>query len=166
VTQMDNGTRRRETVHPHSAAPVVLHDVRVVQRSDRPSDPEPAAATAFASIDPDACPDNSRTPSMAVVAGTVRDGDSHQPLASARVTVSWTTWEVDARTAKGSARSVEVSSDSLGRYRVCGVPAGALLAVTARSGERRSEPIVVPALHGGEIAMRELRVGKGSGVPE
>jgi protocatechuate 3,4-dioxygenase beta subunit len=115
---------------------------------------------SLASIVRNACPDSLRADTMALVAGTVRTADSGRPLANALVTVSWTTWTLNAHIAKGSSHGIEVSTDSLGHYHACGVPAGLLLGITAQVGKVRSATDVVKPLSGGELVLRELKVAK------
>jgi len=71
-----------------------------------------------------ACPGLTLAPGTGAVIGRVVDADSETPLSQARVTVAWRELSVDRATLQATAleRRGEVSTDSRGRYYLCGVP--------------------------------------------
>jgi hypothetical protein len=71
-----------------------------------------------------ACPGLSLATGRGAVVGRVLDADTDAPLAGARIVVAWREVAVDRSTLQVTAadRTGDVGTDSLGRYRVCGVP--------------------------------------------
>lgn len=78
-----------------------------------------------------ACPGLHLAEGTGAVVGSVVDAKTDQPLADARVVVAWTDLTVDRRTKRPvvQQRTGSALSDSLGLYRLCGVPTGTGLAV-------------------------------------
>lgn len=118
------------------------------------------AVPSLASIARNACPDSLRGPKMALVAGTVRESATGQPLANAQVTVTWKTWDVDMShgLVSGLGHGVMTTTDGLGHYHACGVPAEVPLTISAQAGERMSAGVAVRPLIGGAVALRDVMV--------
>lgn len=102
---------------------------------------EPSLASVLAAI----CPGMEDEAGLSAVVGTVRTGRNRAPIGTATVTVEWT----DYRRGGGGelladVRTLQVTSDTRGRFRVCGVPPGVLLTARAsfagaEGSGRRSE---------------------------
>ena len=71
-----------------------------------------------------ACPGLEMTKEQGAVVGRAVDADTDRPLVGARVAVSWNDFTVDRATLRADphTRTGGVVVDSLGRYRLCGVP--------------------------------------------
>jgi hypothetical protein len=71
-----------------------------------------------------ACPGLALAPGTGAVVGEVYDADSESPLAGVRVAVGWTELAVDRaeKRVELTPRVGAVTTDSLGQYRLCGVP--------------------------------------------
>ncbi|MDB4899175.1 MAG: hypothetical protein JWN53_983, partial [Gemmatimonadetes bacterium] len=83
-----------------------------------------------------ACPGLALTASQGAVAGYVADADTDKPLAAATVVVSWTDIAFDsaAKRVDTRSRTGAVKSDSLGQFRICGVPVDSWLMVQVHKG--------------------------------
>ncbi|MDB4886501.1 MAG: TonB-dependent receptor plug [Gemmatimonadetes bacterium] len=90
--------------------------------------PSPATLRAAA------CPGLTLPPGQGAVVGTVTDATSERPIAGASVLVVWRELSVDRSTlgVVNQERRGAVRTDSLGRYRLCGVPWGESLVVQAQ----------------------------------
>src|SRR5690606_30567812 len=66
--------------------------------------------------------------------GRVRRRSGGPPVRGATVVVEWTTYRTPGgREIRGDVSTIEVTTDERGRYRVCGIPPGVLLAAKAAS---------------------------------
>jgi hypothetical protein len=77
-------------------------------------------------------------PEKAVVAGRVIDADTDAPIAGAKVVVEWTQITIDRKKHKieMERRAGSTSTNRLGEYRLCGVPADQGLQVQVQHKER------------------------------
>jgi len=84
------------------------------------------------------CPGVALGPEKAVVAGRVVDADDDAPIAGAKVVVEWTAIAIDRKKQKiiTERRSGSASTNRLGEYRLCGVPADLSLEVQVQHKER------------------------------
>jgi hypothetical protein len=84
------------------------------------------------------CPGVALGPEKAVVAGRVVDADTDAPIAGAKVVVEWTAITIDRKKHKiiTERRSGAASTNRLGEYRLCGVPADQSLEVQVQHKER------------------------------
>jgi hypothetical protein len=84
------------------------------------------------------CPGVALGPEKGVVAGRVVDADTDAPIAGARVVVEWTAITIDRKKHKieMERRSGAASTNRLGEYRLCGVPADQALEVQVQHKER------------------------------
>lgn len=119
------------------------------------------------------CPDSTRGPDQALVMGTVREWTSGIPVPNALVTVSWKTIQMNPDVIATHARGIQISSDSLGRYHACGVPAELSLTIAARvptphGANAGVQPlgVVLHPLHGGEVRVHDVRVADRTPTPD
>ena len=79
------------------------------------------------------CPGVTLPAGVGAIAGRVHDAAHATPLRGATLTVSWTETTVDPATLRAAnvPQGVDVRTDSLGRFRVCGVPTDTYLDVSA-----------------------------------
>jgi hypothetical protein len=84
------------------------------------------------------CPGLTLPKGQGGVVGRVTDADSDAPLRDARIVVSWSTLAVDRATLQPvtDQRAGSVPVDSLGRYRLCGVPTETYLFVQVQHAGR------------------------------
>ncbi|HET7464832.1 MAG TPA: carboxypeptidase regulatory-like domain-containing protein, partial [Longimicrobium sp.] len=106
----------------------------------------PSLSTAWAAR----C-DGGRVAGTGVVVGAVR-GDGGQPEAGARVTLAW---------GAGTQERVQVTADSAGVYRACGVPAGASLTLRAE-GRSSATTLSQVRVESGEALRRDVALGGGA----
>ncbi len=105
-----------------------------------------------------ACPGLEMTKEQGAVVGRAVDADTDRPLVGARVAVSWNDLTVDRATLRPDphTRTGGVVVDSLGRYRICGVPTDTYLLLQLQAGERVGTTlrVTVPADLG--VTLRHL----------
>jgi hypothetical protein len=79
------------------------------------------------------CPGVSLPAGVGAIAGRVADATDATPLPGATLTVSWAETSVDPATLRATnvSQGVDVRTDSLGRFRICGVPTDTYLDVRA-----------------------------------
>ncbi|HEX7979887.1 MAG TPA: carboxypeptidase regulatory-like domain-containing protein [Gemmatimonadaceae bacterium] len=84
------------------------------------------------------CPGVALGPEKGVVAGRVVDADTDAPIAGAKVVVAWTAITIDRKKQKieMERRSGSASTNRLGEYRLCGVPAEQSLEMQVQHKER------------------------------
>ena len=84
------------------------------------------------------CPGVALGPDKGVIAGRVVDADTDAPMAGAKVVVAWTSITIDRKKQKieTERRSGSASTNRLGEYRLCGVPADQSLEVQVQHKER------------------------------
>jgi hypothetical protein len=113
----------------------------------------PSGATLRAA----ACPGINLARGRGAVVGQVTDADTERPLAGAHVAVSWTELSVDSvfhpvTTSHGG----EVAVDSLGRYRLCGVPTDTYLMVQVQDSGRAGSVLTMTVDDDGGVLVRDL----------
>ena len=113
----------------------------------------PSGATLRAA----ACPGLALPKGQGAVIGQVTDADTDRPLTTAHVVVSWTDLSVDSAfhpvtTQRGGA----VAVDSLGRYRLCGVPTDTYLQVQVQDSGRAGSVITLSVGDEGGVLVRDL----------
>ncbi len=88
--------------------------------------------------------------------GTVRDRMGGTPVAGATVRLEWTDYRTQGgREIRADVQTVEVMSDTRGRFRVCGIPPGVVLAARATQGVTKGG-IVRREVGRGDLAVLEL----------
>jgi len=99
-----------------------------------------------AGIPGSACTEEELAVGSAVVMGFVREGATETPVAGAEVTVSWSTFEHrGAGNFLERWQEIQTTTDSVGRYFACGVPAGTSLSLKATHLDRETEPVETEA---------------------
>jgi 5-hydroxyisourate hydrolase-like protein (transthyretin family) len=113
----------------------------------------PSGATLRAA----ACPGLTLPRGRGAVVGQVTDADTDRPLATAHVMVSWTDLAVDSAfhpvTTEGGG---DVAVDSLGRYRLCGVPTDTWLQLQVQDSGRAGSVITLSVGDAGGVMVRDL----------
>jgi hypothetical protein len=91
----------------------------------------------------------------AIVTGRVRRAGNPNPVSGASVSVEWRTYSQSAGDLREARHEVRLSTGAGGRYAVCGIPSGAVVAIEATQGEliHPLEEIEAP---GGEIMVLDL----------
>jgi len=114
----------------------------------------PSGATLRAA----ACPGLHLPPGQGAVIGQVTDADTDRPLGSAHVLVSWTDLSVDKTTFQPvtTQRGGVVAADSLGRYRLCGVPTDTYLMVQVQDSGRAGSVLTMTVGDEGGVLLRDL----------
>lgn len=114
----------------------------------------PSGATLRAA----ACPGLQLSRGQGAVLGQVTDADTDRPLTSAHVAVSWTDLSVDKTTFQPvtTERGGVVSVDSLGRYRLCGVPTDTYVLVQVQDSGRAGSVITMTVGDEGGVLVRDL----------
>ena len=93
-----------------------------------------------------------------VLLGVVRDAADGAPVAGARVSVGWSVWTLAGARMVSQPVTIAVSSGAGGVFRVCGVPAGGQVRVSAGAGARSTAQVAARVPDFG-IARHDLMVG-------
>jgi hypothetical protein len=103
------------------------------------------------------CPGLQLAKDQGAVIGQVTDADTDRPLLGARVAVSWSDLSVDKATLQPATqlRVGAVPVDSLGRYRLCGVPVDTYLLVQVQRDGRAGSTLRLSVSEAG-ILVRDL----------
>lgn len=113
----------------------------------------PSGATLRAA----ACPGLKLSSALGAVVGVVSNADSDGPLGGAQIAVSWSELAVDsALHAVTTPRGGMVAADSLGHYRLCGVPTDTYLMVQVQDSGRAGSPLTLTVGHEGGVIRRDL----------
>ena len=113
----------------------------------------PSGATLRAA----ACPGITLARGLGAVVGQVTNADTDKPLTSAHVVVNWTDLAVDSTFHPvTTARGGEVAVDSLGRYRLCGVPTETWLHLQVQDSGRAGSVITLSVGEAGGVMVRDL----------
>jgi 5-hydroxyisourate hydrolase-like protein (transthyretin family) len=113
----------------------------------------PSGATLRAA----ACPGVAIARGQGAVIGQVTDADSGRPLSTAHVAVSWLDLSVDSTLHPVSTeQGGEVAVDSLGRYRLCGVPTETYLQLQVQDSGRAGSVITLTVGDEGGVMVRDL----------
>jgi hypothetical protein len=106
-----------------------------------------------------ACPGLALPSQTGAVVGRVLDADTDRPLAGARVVVAWQDVVIDTATLSSSSvveRTGAVQTDSLGRYRLCGVPTDGWLLVQVQHEGRAGAGIRLLVPDSAGVAVQHL----------
>ena len=110
-----------------------------------------------------ACPDISLPAGTGAVVGRVSDARDNRPLHGAALVIRWRETTVDPKTLHATEleQELEVKTDSLGRFRVCGVPTETYLELHASSMFHRELVLqfAVPELGG--VVRQNVALGGG-----
>ena len=110
-----------------------------------------------------ACPGLVLSKAQGAVIGDIANADSDGPLGGAQVAVSWTELAVDsALRAVTTQRGGVVAADSLGRYRLCGVPADTYLTIQVQDSGRAGSVLTLTVGHDGGVLRRNLSLSLAS----
>ena len=119
----------------------------------------PSGATLRAA----ACPGLRLPKDKGAVIGNVANADSDGPLSGAQVAVSWSELAVDsALHAVTTQRGGVVQADSLGHYRLCGVPTDTYLMVQVQDSGRAGSVLTLTVGHEGGVIRRDLSLSLSS----
>ena len=105
-----------------------------------------------------ACPGVALAPGTGALLGRVLDADTEAPLAGARVAVVWQETAIDRTSlrAETAERSGAVTTDTLGRYRVCGVPTDDWVVLQVQHGGRAGSDLRIMVPDSAGVAVRQL----------
>ncbi|HKP14833.1 MAG TPA: carboxypeptidase regulatory-like domain-containing protein [Gemmatimonadaceae bacterium] len=105
-----------------------------------------------------ACPGVPLARGSGALIGRVLDADTEAPLVGARVAVVWHETAVDRASlrAETAERSGAVTTDSIGRYRICGVPTDDWVVVQVQHGGRAGTDVRVSVPDSAGVAVRQL----------
>jgi len=114
-----------------------------------------------------ACPGVALDQGTGAVVGRLSDADTDQPLAGAKIVVAWRDLTVDRKTMTPSIgeRTGVVTSDSLGRYRLCGVPTGDWLVIQVQANGRSGSAIRLQVPDSAGVVVRHLSLSTSSTRP-
>ncbi|HEU4722431.1 MAG TPA: TonB-dependent receptor [Gemmatimonadaceae bacterium] len=114
-----------------------------------------------------ACPGVSLARGRGAVVGRVLDADTDAPLAAARVVVAWREVAVDRSTLQVTAadRTGDVDTDSLGRYRLCGVPTDEWIHLQVQQRGRAGSEIRLLVPDSAGVVVRHLSLSATSSRP-
>lgn len=104
-----------------------------------------------------ACPGLTLARGKGAVVGQVTNADTDQPLTTAHVVVSWVDLAVDSTFRPVTTqRGGEVVVDSLGRYRLCGVPTDTYLQLQVQDSGRAGSVITLSVGDEGGVMVQDL----------
>jgi hypothetical protein len=105
-----------------------------------------------------ACPDVDLSPGIGAVAGRAYDALDGKALRGASLVIGWTETTVDRATFRATnvRQGAGVKTDSLGRFRICGVPTGTYLDVRASLDAYRELAIQVLVPDDAGVARQDL----------
>lgn len=114
-----------------------------------------------------ACPGLALDKGTGAIVGRLSDADTDRPLAGAKVVVAWHDLSVDRTTMKPSIgeRTGVVTSDSLGRYRLCGVPTGDWIVLQVQADGRSGSAIRLQVPDSAGVVVRHLSLSTASARP-
>jgi hypothetical protein len=105
-----------------------------------------------------ACPGLALRAGTGALLGRVVDADTDAPLANARVVFAWNETTIDRKTLtpQTARRSGAVATDSLGRYRMCGVPTDEWVVLQVQRGGRFGSDVRVMVPDSAGVSVRNL----------
>lgn len=114
----------------------------------------PSGATLRARM----CPDVVLPPGIGAIAGRVSDATNDRPLRGASLVIGWAETTVDRTTLRATnvQQRVDVKTDSLGRFRVCGVPTETYLDMRASLDAYRELALQVVVPDDAGVARQDL----------
>jgi hypothetical protein len=114
-----------------------------------------------------ACPGLELAKETGAMVGRVLDADTDRPIAGANVVVSWSELAVDRATMRTGyeERSGAVVADSVGQYRLCGVPTDNWLLVQVQHAGRTGSPLRLLVPDSAGVIVRGLSMSPSSSRP-
>ena len=114
-----------------------------------------------------ACPGLALDKGTGAVVGRLSDADTDRPLAGAKVVVAWHDLSVDRQTMKPTIgeRTGMVTSDSLGRYRLCGVPTGDWIVIQVQADGRSGSAVRLQVPDSAGVVVRHLSLSAAAARP-
>jgi carboxypeptidase family protein/TonB-dependent receptor-like protein len=114
-----------------------------------------------------ACPGVELPRETGAIVGRVLDADTDRPLAGANVVTSWSELAIDRATMRPSyeQRSGAVATDSLGQYRLCGVPTDNWIVVQVQRDGRTGSPLRLQVPDSAGVVVRALSMSSESSRP-
>ena len=114
-----------------------------------------------------ACPGLALARGTGAVLGRVVDAETDAPLADARVAVAWREITIDRKTLAPQTveRSGDVATDSLGRYRVCGVPTDEWVVLQVQRGGRAGTDVRIMVPDSAGVTVRHLSLSAAASRP-
>jgi hypothetical protein len=114
-----------------------------------------------------ACPGLELAKETGAIVGRVLDADTDRPIGGATVATSWTELAVDRATMRTAyeERSGAVTTDSLGQYRMCGVPTDNWLLVQVQHAGRIGSPLRLSVPDSAGVVVRALSISPSSARP-
>jgi hypothetical protein len=114
-----------------------------------------------------ACPGLAFAAGTGAVIGRVVDAETDAPLVDARVAVAWRETTVDRKTLRTQTaeRAGAVATDSLGRYRLCGVPTDEWIVLQVQHRGRAGSDVRVTVPDSAGIAVRHLSLSAAASRP-
>ena len=111
-----------------------------------------------------ACPGVQLPEETGAIVGRVLDADTERPLAGASVVTSWTELTVDRATLRSSyePQTGSVTTDSLGQYRLCGVPTDSWIQVQIQHGGAAGSAIRLLVPDSAGVIVRQLSLSPSS----
>ena len=114
-----------------------------------------------------ACPGAALAAGTGALIGRVLDADTEAPLFGARVALVWHETGIDRKSlrAETAERSGAVTTDTLGRYRVCGLPTDDWVVVQVQHGGRAGSDVRVMVPDSAGVAVRHLSLSATASRP-
>jgi hypothetical protein len=114
-----------------------------------------------------ACPGLTLKAGTGALIGRVVDADTDVPLKDAQVAVAWREMAIDRQslTPQMTERSGAVATDSLGRYRLCGVPTDDWIVVQVQRGGRAGSDVRVMVPDSAGVGVRNLSLSAPASRP-
>ena len=105
-----------------------------------------------------ACPGLALAAGSGALLGRVVDADTDAPLADARVVFAWHETTIDRKTLtpRTAERSGAVATDSLGRYRLCGIPTDEWVVLQVQRAGRAGSDVRVMVPDSAGVSVRNL----------
>ena len=105
-----------------------------------------------------ACPGLALAAGSGALLGRVVDADTDAPLADARVVFAWHETTIDRKTLtpRTAERSGAVATDSLGRYRLCGIPTDEWVVLQVQRAGRAGRDVRVMVPDSAGVSVRNL----------
>jgi hypothetical protein len=114
-----------------------------------------------------ACPGVALAAGTGALLGRVVDADTDAPLAGAQVAVAWHETTIDRKTLRPQTaeRSGAVKTDSLGRYRLCGVPTDDWVVLQVQHGGRAGSDVRLMVPDSAGVSVRNLSLSPSAARP-
>jgi len=114
-----------------------------------------------------ACPGLTLEKETGAVVGRLSDADTDRPLVGAKVVVAWQDISVDRKSLASAIvqRTGVVTSDGLGRYRLCGVPTASWLVIQVQNEGRSGSAIRLQVPDSAGVVLRHLSISASAALP-